>query len=476
MSLQLSEQKLGSHSGTDSTSHKFILKGRQSGGMHRGHSWVFRAESYDTMLAWFEGLKVLTEKSGEERKAFIRRHARSLSSGSQKPPSLSSEGMEEDEADQVPFSGAASQVEQTQPREELPERPKPGGRFPSALNIDRSSQVPLSPSSPSSSDDRDAVAAAGALPGSDVPFGTSGQGVKPGGDEMYVRSLGGTSDSATQPAAFVPSDPKSQAHYVPAGQGPVSPVSGEAASGAGNLSPQGPAPVPRNRSFPEQIERHDSKYGDWMGPAAGAMAYKNGEQHKEQLNENPQPAVSSMEPKPVASTSNEWELPDTSQAPLTQSSATAEVAPSSHPINKQQPVVAAPMPGAEYSNNPVEAQGVSPDGSGAVAYGDRSGSASQQAAQQQQQGAQGSFVPISQQREYNGVPVQEGPSPTSLFSSTGSTLADPAAPVKALANDPNFVAPKRPVLETQPSVTTISELHVPGGFPPTQAVGGTPST
>ncbi|KAL8870730.1 MAG: hypothetical protein Q9174_003290 [Haloplaca sp. 1 TL-2023] len=484
MSLQLAEQKLGSHSGTDSTSHKFMLKGRQSGGMHRGHSWVFRAESYDTMLAWFEGLKVLTEKSGEERKAFIRRHARSLSSGSQKPPSLSSEGMEEDEADQVPFSSAASQVDQTQPREELPERPKPGGRFPSALNIDRSSQVPLSPSSPSSSDDRDAVAAAGALPGSNVPFGASAQGAASAGDEMHFRGLGGASDSNTQPATFVPSDSRSQAQYVPAAQGPISPVPGEVAFGPGNLSPQGPTPVPRNRSFPEQIERHDSKYGDWMGPAtggaavgaAGAMAYKKREQNKQQLSQNPQSSVSPVLPEPAASTSNERGVANVSQAPPTQSSATAEVAPSSPPISEQQPIVAAPMPGAEYSNNPVEAQGVSSDSPGAVAYGGLSGPASQQAAHQQPQAGQDSFVPISQQREYNGLPVHEGPSPTSMFSSAGSTLADPAAPVKALADDPNFVAPRRPTLETQPSVATISELHVPGEFPPTLPVSGASST
>jgi len=52
MSLYLPEQKLGSHSNPGSSSNKFMLKGRQTGSMHRGHSWVFRAESYDTMMAW----------------------------------------------------------------------------------------------------------------------------------------------------------------------------------------------------------------------------------------------------------------------------------------------------------------------------------------------------------------------------------------------------------------------------------------
>src|ERR1700760_2393632 len=79
VSLYLPEQKLGAHSQPTSSSHKFILKGRQTGGMHRGHSWVFRAESYDTMLAWYDDIKTLTEKTGEDRNNFVRRHTRSVS-------------------------------------------------------------------------------------------------------------------------------------------------------------------------------------------------------------------------------------------------------------------------------------------------------------------------------------------------------------------------------------------------------------
>ena len=52
MSLYLPEQKLGSHSAEGGSSNKFVLKGRQTGAMHRGHTWVFRAESRDTMMAW----------------------------------------------------------------------------------------------------------------------------------------------------------------------------------------------------------------------------------------------------------------------------------------------------------------------------------------------------------------------------------------------------------------------------------------
>ncbi|KAF4484616.1 Phosphatidylinositol 4,5-bisphosphate-binding protein SLM1 [Colletotrichum fructicola Nara gc5] len=67
MSLYLPEQKLGSHSSEGGSSNKFILKGRQTGSMHRGHTWVFRAESHDTMMAWYEDIKVLTERTPQER-------------------------------------------------------------------------------------------------------------------------------------------------------------------------------------------------------------------------------------------------------------------------------------------------------------------------------------------------------------------------------------------------------------------------
>ena len=171
MSLYLPEQKLGSHSGADSSSHKFMLKGRQTGGIHRGHGWVFRAESYETMLAWFEDIKTLTEKTGEERNAFVRRHARSLSGTSQKAPSISSDGaLEEDEADEVPYSATASHFDGASALESKNvDRPQPGGRFPSDVNIERNLRVPLSPSS-GSSDERDLIGAAGPIPGTSVPY------------------------------------------------------------------------------------------------------------------------------------------------------------------------------------------------------------------------------------------------------------------------------------------------------------------
>jgi len=171
MSLYLPEQKLGSRSSVNSSSHKFMLKGRQTGGMHRGHAWVFRAESYDTMMAWYEDIKNLTEKTGEERNAFVRRHARSISGGSYKPGSVSSDGvMDEDEADEVPYSANTSQVQQM-PKPDTPARPQPGGRFPSDLQVNRFLQVPLSPSSATSSGDHDPLMADNTQPESSASGG-----------------------------------------------------------------------------------------------------------------------------------------------------------------------------------------------------------------------------------------------------------------------------------------------------------------
>ncbi|PBP19730.1 ph domain-containing protein, partial [Diplocarpon rosae] len=150
MSLYLPEQKLGSHSNEGSSSNKFMLKGRQTGSLHRGHSWVFRAESYDTMNAWYEDIRTLTEKSPQERSAFVRQHARSVSGTSQRAASISSDGIM-DEEDEEPFAVSNTAVISTAPKQdELSRRPQPGGRFPSDISLSRGLQAPLSPSSGSS--------------------------------------------------------------------------------------------------------------------------------------------------------------------------------------------------------------------------------------------------------------------------------------------------------------------------------------
>ncbi|KAI1810807.1 hypothetical protein GGS20DRAFT_565783 [Poronia punctata] len=184
MSLYLPEQKLGSHSTGGGSSNKFILKGRQTGTMHRGHTWVFRAESHDTMMAWYEDIRALTEKTPEELSSFVRGHARAHSRSSQR--SASSDGMIDDE-DDVPFSADLTVSTPNSRQDSFQNRPHTGGRFPSDIqvNAQRGLHVPLSPSSSRSGfvedeaavwggsahggdPDRDVIAAAGALPGSGV--------------------------------------------------------------------------------------------------------------------------------------------------------------------------------------------------------------------------------------------------------------------------------------------------------------------
>jgi len=176
MSLYLPEQKLGSHSEEGGSSNKFVLKGRQTGSMHRGHTWVFRAESHDTMMAWYEDIKTLTERTPEERSNLVRANSRSISRSSQRS-SLSSDGVGDDE--DPPFMATtASVTSPQQPRQDALQRRPSGGRFPSDLqvNAQRGLQVPTSPISVSSENNgyserlpgHDVIAAAGALPGSDL--------------------------------------------------------------------------------------------------------------------------------------------------------------------------------------------------------------------------------------------------------------------------------------------------------------------
>ncbi|KAF2500580.1 hypothetical protein BU16DRAFT_523357 [Lophium mytilinum] len=278
MSLYLPDQKLGSHSQPGGSSHKFVLKGRQTGSMHRGHSWVFRAESYDTMMAWYEDIKTLTEKTGEERNAFVRRHARSVSQGSHR--SVSSDGgLDEDEADEVPYSANQSVMNETATNE-LQQRPSPGGRFPSDIQVNRHLQAPLSPSSGSSDIDHDLTTAAGGLQASypesrEAPISNdlsqSQQNPQQHGayapyEDQYGNPVAGGLNTYQQPDSY--------------SQAPC-PTSSNPAPNA--YQPQPPQSYPQPQPYPQQqqtsipqsqpaVQRHESNYGDWMGPAAGGVA------------------------------------------------------------------------------------------------------------------------------------------------------------------------------------------------------------
>lgn len=211
MSLYLPEQKLGSHSQEDSNSHKFMLKGRQTGAMHRGHSWVFRAESHETMMSWYEDIEGLISKTGEARNAFVRQHVRSVSGRS-----MASEVMDDDEADRTPYAAGSAVLSQDRPTSSR----QAGGAFPSDVQIDR--QAPLSPSSGDSSAGRDLLAAAGSFPDGSSPF-----------------------DHQSPQAANRAGDDDSYQVYQ---------------SGDGTV----------RRSSRPRVTQHDSYYGDWMGSAAVA--------------------------------------------------------------------------------------------------------------------------------------------------------------------------------------------------------------
>ncbi|KAH7085343.1 PH domain-containing protein [Paraphoma chrysanthemicola] len=261
MSLYLPDQKLGSRSQPGSSSHKFVIKGRQTGSMHRGHTWVFRAETYETMLAWYDDIKNLTEKSGEERNAFVRRHAsvRSTSAGSARSGS-SDGGLEEDEADAVPYSANQSLANQAV-REETPTRPSPGGRFPSDLNVNRNLQAPLSPSSGSSEIGHDLTTAAGG-PQQDVH------------PAYFDNSADYHYNEPTQPIQQQQEYPASSyVNSYPPTQQPYQTTNAQTYNSAPQTYQTQPAPqqyqAQPSYNDPSAFERPDSNYGGWMAPAAG---------------------------------------------------------------------------------------------------------------------------------------------------------------------------------------------------------------
>lgn len=201
MSLYLPDQKLGSHSEPDSTSesHKFMLKGRKTGTMRRGHSWVFRAESHETMMSWYEDIESLISKTGEARNAFVRRHTRTTSGNSVAESSRWSELMEdEDEADRTPYSRQSAVLNPERP---VSEPRQPGGRFPSDVQIDRHLQVPLSPSSGESSGDRDLLAAVGSSgpDRSTTPLNDDG---RPSLSDRGTGSPAGVNGAPPRPASY----------------------------------------------------------------------------------------------------------------------------------------------------------------------------------------------------------------------------------------------------------------------------------
>ena len=61
MSLLLQDCHVAEHSDAKSQSYKFLMKGKQTGQFHRGHSWMFKADSYESMMRWYEDIKRFTD-------------------------------------------------------------------------------------------------------------------------------------------------------------------------------------------------------------------------------------------------------------------------------------------------------------------------------------------------------------------------------------------------------------------------------
>ena len=515
MSLYLPEQKLGSRSSTDSSSHKFMLKGRQTGGMHRGHAWVFRAESHDTMLAWYEDIKSLTEKTGEERKAFVRQHARSVSGGSNKPGSISSDGvMEEDEADKVPYSAASSTVDHEAPQEsKLQERPQPGGRFPSEMNVNRDLQAPLSPSSGTSFDDRDVIAAAGALPGSGVPFGQSGRPVESGDDETNSRGeLGGQSR-------------------------PISNVDRAGQNGENEVYAASSVSDADRKTYHDKYTEHNDGHG---AQERSDVTASGEDSYKEAYIAGAQQQVYNNVPV------NNGPNPNTSAA-INENVDEGHGSALTHSEDKT-----STTQGTEYNTQPVQYQGISSEGSGAVSYGAPSGQLQQHPYEhatrsvpptfnrhdsnysswigptaagaggatvavagaeayhsQQQQQQQQQQKDINPQNQGISTQMQQAPQAKALQASTDAinpqnaltnpnqlgitgfaavsnintdsskdSMEHPASAVSAstgmsIPSTINSVAgeaaPTRPPISSNMSTQTVSHLHIPGEYPPTPA-------
>lgn len=337
------------------------------------------------MLAWYDDIKNLTEKTGEERNAFVRQHARSVSGGSHKPASVSSDGaMDEDEADQVPYSATASQVRQPMPEQDrLLKRPQPGGRFPSDLNVNRNLLVPLSPSSGASSDDSDIIATAAA---------PSGSGVRNGHLNHPVQSKEDTTASVAFPGG-VPRQASIRAKDTPTAQNFEHDDLHEQPAIHGSMQltpptqsarqPRPPRDETASRALSPDIPRDSSHYDSYI-PIQQKAEYNNLPVHEGAYVYPQQESVtdgtaSELAPHvfrdtsphvPIAPQTGYVGVPVIHGAPEPQQQLpTPQALPQQISVGQASNQEAPTRLGLEYNNQPVQAQGLSSEGPGAVSYG-----------------------------------------------------------------------------------------------------------
>jgi hypothetical protein len=237
------------------------------------------------MLAWYSDISNLIEKTGDERNAFVRRHTRSMSTGSAR--SVSSDGgLEEDEADQVPFSTQQSMLNQPTQEVQPAPRPSPGGRFPSDIQVNRDLQAPVGPSSGSSSEvGNDLTTTSGGLQGTYQSHQTPLNGYEqydehqqyqqPHPDQAYNQDAFSHSyiNNAYQQSTSIPipiSIQQQTSYY--AKNPPTNPAHNEqqpTMNYAHDTAQAQPVRFQHEYQPVQVLERHDSTYGNWMAPTSG---------------------------------------------------------------------------------------------------------------------------------------------------------------------------------------------------------------
>ena len=433
MSLYLPEQKLGSRSSVNSSSHKFMLKGRQTGGMHRGHAWVFRAESYDTMMAWYEDIKNLTEKTGEERNAFVRRHARSISGGSHKAGSVSSDGvMDEDEADAVPFLAHTSHVQHSVPREDTPARPQPGGRFPSDLQVNRFLQAPLSPSSATSSGDRDPLTAADAQAVSSASPGPGNLDAHEREDPTYgpeTKRDPGAIHGASRSLGQLDQPDSHRGH----GNGP----DGRDFNSSGERTvreQQTDFPV---RSPPAGLARRDTDYATWMAPGVAGNGVPDARTYPTESYQHRPRQDEVIQHHGNRHTSNS---PDTGEVTGTSTAS---------------PISGGQSPDGKRTKNAYSTSASQPSQAGSLST-DQSFQVDGTLNESTTNHAGTSNIGSNGDETIESVPAAAGQSRELQTRDEAVPLGKPIT--------------LRPSVQSPQSVQTISDMHVPGEFPPTPVI------
>ena len=99
---------------------------------------MFRAETHEEMLAWYHDIEQLVKlpyMSLSQRQTFIASHAPEDVQDRKRQSGSSSPGLDEDEADEVPYSQINSIEDSIR---HSPRRPPPGGSFPSETKLDDS--------------------------------------------------------------------------------------------------------------------------------------------------------------------------------------------------------------------------------------------------------------------------------------------------------------------------------------------------